>query len=83
MGKEIVVDEARAMIYIPVNAVEAELSFQIYDNGQLRNVAKKMNMQEIVEAISDAKNNYIGEDDLFVLTDVGQKYLEELEKGKR
>ena len=65
------------------NAVEAELTFQIYDNGQLRNVAKKMNMQEIVEAISDAKNNYIGEDDLFVLTDVGQKYLEEIEKGKR
>ena len=82
-GQKIVVDEVRSMMYIPINAVEAELTFKIYDNGQLRNVTKKMNIPEIVEAISDAKNNYIGEDDLFVLTDTGQKYLEEIEKGKR
>lgn len=83
MGKEIIVDEARAMIYIPVNAVEAELNFQIYDNGQLLNITKKMNMQEIIEAISDAKNNYIGDEDYFIITKTSQKYLNELEKGKR
>lgn len=78
--EEIVVDESRAMIYIPDNAVEAELSFKIFVDGGIKTVSKKMNMKELQEAIADAEKNYIGEDDTFVITEEGKRLLESLQK---
>lgn len=78
--EEIVVDESRAMIYIPDNSVEAELSFKIFVGGEIKSVSKKMNMKELQDAITDAEKNYIGEDDTFVITEEGKRWLELLHK---
>lgn len=77
---EIMVDESRAMIYIPDNSVEADLSFKVFVDGEIKSVCKKMNMKELQEAITDAENNYIGEDDTFVITEEGKRWLELLQK---
>lgn len=77
---EIMVDESRAMIYIPDNSVEAELSFKVFVDGEIKSVCKKMNMKELQEAITDAEKNYIGEDDTFVITEEDKRWLESLEK---
>lgn len=39
-----------------------------------------MNMKELQEAITDAEKNYIGEDDTFVITEEGKRWLESLQK---
>lgn len=78
--EEIMVDESRAMIYIPDNSVEAALSFKIFVDGEIKTVCKKMNMKELQEAITDAENNYIGEDDTFVITEEGKRWLESLQE---
>lgn len=44
---EIMVDESRAMIYIPDNSVEADLSFKVFVDGEIKSVCKKMNMKEL------------------------------------
>lgn len=75
---EIMVDESRAMIYIPDNSVEADLSFKVFVDGEIKSVCKKMNMKELQEAITDAEKNYIGEDDTFVITEEGKRWLESL-----
>lgn len=75
---EIMVDESRAMIYIPDNSVEADLSFKVFVDGEIKSVCKKMNMKELQEAITDAENNYIEDDDKFVLTDKGRQWIESL-----
>ena len=77
---EIVVDESRAMIYIPDNSVEADLSFKVFVDGEIKSVCKKMNMKELQEAITDAENNHIGEDDTFVITEEGKRRSESLQK---
>lgn len=77
---EIMVDESRAVIYIPDNSVEADLSFKVFVDGEIKSVCKKMNMKELQEAITDAEKNYIGEDDTFVITEEGKRWLESLQK---
>lgn len=77
---EIMVNESRAMIYIPDNSVEADLSFKVFVDGEIKSVCKKMNMKELQEAITDAEKNYIGEDDTFVITEEGKRWLESLQK---
>ena len=76
--EEVVINESRAMIYIPSESVEAELTFKIFSNGELKTVYKKMNMMELQEAITDARNNYMEDDDKFVLTDKGRQLAESL-----
>lgn len=49
-------------------------------DGEIKSVCKKMNMKELQEAITDAENNYIGEDDTFVITEEGKRWLESLQK---
>lgn len=68
----------RAMIYVPENAVEALMTFTVYENGKLNKVEQKMDMHELQEAICKADEGYIDEDDRFVLTDEGRAWLEEM-----
>lgn len=77
--EEIEIMSSRAMIYLPDNAVDVEITATIYQDGKLINVVKKMSMKEIQDAIKDAEENYIGPDDKFVLTEKGLNWLEELE----
>ena len=74
--EEISLNLKRAMLEIPENAVDAVFTFKIYDGGEIKEVKTTMNMSEIRAAIEDAERNYIGEDDMFVLTDEGRKLIE-------
>lgn len=74
--EEIKLNLKRAMLEIPENAVDAVFTFKIYDGGEIKEVKTTMNMSEIRAAIEDAERNYIGEDDMFVLTDEGRKLIE-------
>ncbi len=75
---EIEISEDRAMLYIPHNALEGELTFKIYLDGEIRTVMKKLDQDELREAVRKAENGYIDEDDRFCLTDFGRQHAEEL-----
>ena len=77
--KMIKVEEERAMVYIPRDAIEIEISAKLYLGGDsFKDVKKTMNMHEIREAIRKAEEGYIDEDDVFELTDKGRAYLDGL-----
>ena len=78
MEKEVELQEHRAMIYIPENAVEVVLSVKVYHDGELINVSRTIGISEIREAFRKADDGYIDDDDRFVLTDKGKEYLERM-----
>ena len=79
---ELNLDEVRSIIYIPTNSVEIELVCKVYDpeKRNLVTVSKVLGLSDVQRAIDDAEYNYIEDEDKFVLTDIGVKYAEELEK---
>ena len=77
MDKEwLEVEEHRAMIYVPEDAVELTINAKIYRKGEICDVMKTMNMAEIREAFKKADEGYIDEDDIFCLTEKGREYLD-------
>lgn len=78
--QEIEIDQDRAMLYIPHNALEGTLEFKIYLNGEIRTVRTTLNQDELNEAVRKADEGYIDEDDRFVLTDTGREHLEYLKE---
>ena len=79
---EISLLEHRAILFgFPEHAVEVEIQAKVFENGELLNVTKKMNMDEIREAFRKADDGYIDDDDRFVPTDKGKAYLEELNQS--
>lgn len=78
--QEIEIDQDRAMLYIPHNALEGTLEFKIYLNGEIRTVHTTLNQDELNEAVRKADEGYIDEDDRFVLTDKGREHLEYLKE---
>ena len=80
-GEEIELTEHRAMIYLPENSVEVTIEASIFEDGEVHVVSKKMNMEALRDAFQRADDGYIDEDDRFVLTDRGLKFLEECGDG--
>ena len=80
MGKndQIELSEARAMVYIPENAIEIEINATIYEDGKLVKVGKTMGLKEIQKAFKDAEDNYSEDSDEFVITEKGKEYLNSL-----
>ena len=75
---EISLLEHRAILFgFPEHAVEIEIQAKVFENGELLNVTRKMDMDEIREAFRKADDGYIDDDDRFVITDKGIAYLEE------
>ena len=72
----------RAMIYVPENAVEGELTFTVYQDGELSKVTQTMDVKELREAIRNAEEGYIDEDDVFTLTDKGRQWLDEMRNAQ-
>lgn len=70
-------DEHRAMIYLPENAVEVKVEAKVYHEGGLIDASKKMTLEDIREAFRKADDGYIDDDDEFYLTDKGRALLEE------
>ena len=71
------IQEDRAMLYIPHNALEGSLEFKIYMDGEIKTVHKTLTQDELQEAVRKAEEGYIDEDDRFVLTDKGRQELED------
>ena len=78
---EVELSEARAMVYIPEGSVELEINATVYENGELIKVGKTMTLKEIQEALRDAEENYISDDDKFVVTENGIEWLDRLHKN--
>ena len=79
-GEEVMIDEHRAMVYLPENSVSVTISATIYEDGDIHKVEKKMTMEDIREAFQKADDGYIDDEDRFYLTDKG---IAELEKAGR
>ena len=73
--------ELRAMVYLPENSVEVEITATIYENGELVKVGKTLRLSEIQAAFRDAEENYIEDDDMFQITEKGREWLEGLERN--
>lgn len=74
--REIELIGRRAMLYLPENTVHAELTLQVYEDGELIKVIKTLNLSDLRRAFEDAEHNYIEDDDRFVLTEKGMRDLE-------
>lgn len=70
----------RAMIEFPESSVEIEVYAKIYSEGELINISKKYDLNEIREMFRKADDGYIDDDDRFVLTDKGREWLENYER---
>lgn len=76
-GGEIELQDHRAIITLPEEAVEATINIKVFHDGDLIKVHKVMNMGEIRQAFKKADDGYIDDDDTFVLTEKGKAYCEE------
>lgn len=72
----------RAMIEFPESAVEIEVKAKIYSEGELIDVSKKYNLNEIREMFRKADDGYIDDDDRFCITEKGLAWLEKQEALK-
>ncbi len=67
----------RSMLSIPKNAVEIEMSIKVFENSEIIKVKRTLDLQEIREAIKKAEDGYVDEDDRFVITEEGRRFLED------
>jgi len=79
MNEQIELGEVNAIIQIPVNTIEFRVICRIYQDGQIVEVTKSLNMSETREALSNAEQYYCDPDDRYALTDKGRAMLEELQ----
>lgn len=77
--KEIELKEEHAIIDLPAAALHVELIVDVYVDGTIGKVSKELNLEEIRKAFRDAED-YIGDEDVFVITEKGKKYFESLEE---
>ena len=84
MGKtetvELELEQEFIVLAVPRDSVEIEISAKVYKDGELLDVARTMPLNEVREAIQEAKDCYIPSDAIFTLTDLGKEYAEELIK---
>ena len=73
---EIELFEEYAVIALPEDAVEVEIKAKLYKDGEIVEVGKTMNMQELRMAFQEAKDWYIPSDAVFSLTDKGRAMLD-------
>lgn len=75
--KEFKLKEERALIWLPDTALRVELVVDVYINGMIAKVSQELDFEKIKKAFRDAEN-YIGDEDTFILTEKGKSLLEEL-----
>ena len=81
-GEEIEIKEHRAMVYLPENSIAVRIIATIYEDDEVHDVQKDMNLEDLRDAFRKADDGYIDDDDRFVLTEEGVAYLEEMAKGR-
>lgn len=77
---ELELEQEFIVLAVPRDSVEIEINAKIYKDGELLDVSRTMSMDEVREAIQEAKDCYIPSDAIFTLTDLGKEYAEELIK---
>ena len=77
---EVMLDQHRAMVELPENAVEVEMKCKVYHDGELISVSKVMDLSGLREAFRKADDGYIDEDDRLVITDKGREWLEKMQE---
>ena len=76
VGTEIELDSDPAVIFLPPNAVELEMTVSVYLEGKVRKVMRTMDMAEIRAAFKNAEENWLDPDARFCLTEEGRKFIE-------
>lgn len=79
--KEIELNEAWAVIGLPENTVDAEVHCNVYMDGKIVHVRKPLDMKDVKLAFKKAEDGYIDDDDVFVLTEKGKAFVEEMMPG--
>ena len=72
---EVMLEDVRAILYIPKNTVKLVINATTYENDELHEYSKKIDMDDVRRAIKDAEMNYFEDDDRFVLTESGRALL--------
>lgn len=77
-GSTVTLEEKWAVIGLPENAVKVELIVTFFDseNDELCKCSRDLSMKEIKDAFRKAED-YIDEDDKFVLTEKGKNFIRE------
>ena len=84
MDREIIeLENEFIVLAVPKNTVEVTIFAKIYHNGELQDVHRTMDFQEVREAFKEAEQGYIPSDAVFTLTPLGKKYVEELIQKQR
>ena len=65
------------VLEIPENSVEVAVIAKVWMGDKIQTVTRTLGMKEIKAAVKEAEAIYIPQDAMFVLTDVGRKYLDE------
>ena len=71
-----------AMIEIPKNSVEVQMIIKVYVDGEIKTVSSTLDQEMIREVFRKADDGYIDEDDRFVITENGLRYMEEIERER-
>ena len=69
--------EHRAIVDIPEDTVELTLNCKVFHDGEVIDVQKVMKLSDIRESFRKADDGYIDDDDRFMITEKGLKWLEE------
>lgn len=75
--KEVEFEEARVVITLPINAVEAKIEVTVFENGKLVKAERTLTCADLRQAFKDGEC-VILDDDILTITDEGRKYLESL-----
>ena len=78
---EIELEQKRAMLMLPANCVELKAVCKVYEDGKLLEVETLFGVGDIQRAFIDAEENYIEDEDKFVITPKGLEFLKEREKN--
>lgn len=76
---EVKPEQSFAVIYLPNNAVELTLTAKVFMDGEIHELERTLEMDDIKAAFRRAEKGYIDDDDIFILNERG---LHSLEKFK-
>ena len=82
-GTEVELENEFIVLAIPSSSVQVEITATIFEDGELHKCHRVMDMQEVRDAIQEAKDGYIPSDAVFTLTDLGRQELERLKERYR
>ena len=71
---EIALTDQFMVLAVPERTLEVVITAKVWNDGKVIEVSKTMPYEEVRDAFKDAERNYIPEDAIFALTDLGKEY---------